>query len=364
MKKIQRAVFFFGCILAVFRPGQISGAEYVSGRIKLVLHETTGRFSLYYLSDFASEKYEPFFVDEDPRTSFITVMVNNMTYKLGDSAAFRFRAGGTETNPALIFESSFLSVREEFSFIKTKNSTQTNGVAITIKAVNLGPHEASVGFRFLLDTSLGEGGARTPFITGRQSVVSETVIEKAAGEKWWISRNERISLMGSISEGVEKTPELVHFANWKRLNEVPWKINYTSGRNFNYLPYSIGDSAVSYYFDPGVVSRGQERSCSLLLAAEDPAGFTAWRNGSGGPAVVDIPDSSNASDPRGAADFSGALPAEASAQADAREQDLALLREFIARVDAGLAGTLFVSDDEMDSMEARIARIRIRYGLP
>jgi hypothetical protein len=364
MKKFRRLAFFFGFILAVFQAGHVSGAEYVNGRIKLILHETTGRFSLYYLSDLASEKYESFFVDQDPRTSFITVMVNDMTYKLGDSVSFRFRVGGTETKPALIFESSFLSVTEEFSFIKTKNSPEVNGVAITIKAVNSGPREVSAGFRFLLDTSLGEGSARTPFITGRQSIISETMIEKAAGEKWWISGNERLSLMGSISEGVEETPERVHFANWKRLNETPWKINYTSGRNFNYLPYSIGDSAVSYYFDPGVISRGGERSCSLLLAAPDPAGFTAWRSGSGGPALADTPDSSSAADSRGASYPSGAPLVEASAQAEALEQDISLLREFIARMDADLAGTLFVSDDELDSMEAQIARIKTRYGLP
>jgi hypothetical protein len=364
MKKIKRVVFFFGCIFAVLRPGQISGAEYVNGRIKLVLHETTGRFSLYYLSDFASEKYEPFFVDEDPRTSFITVMVNNMTYKLGDSVSFRFRTGGTETNPALIFESSFLSVTEEFSFIKTGNSPETNGVAITIKAVNRGAREASVGFRLLLDTSLGEGSTRTPFITDRQSIISETVIEKAAGEKWWISGNGQISLMGSISEGVGKTPEFVHFANWKRLNEAPWKINSVSGRNFNYLPYSIGDSAVAYYFDPAVISGGQERSCSLLLAAEDPAGFTGTAPPRGGPAVTDIPDSPSESNPRGAFDSSGLPPGETSAQARTREQDIFLLREFIEHMDAGLAGTLSVSEDELDSMEAQIVRIRIQYGLP
>jgi hypothetical protein len=373
---------FLCCAFAVLFSAGVFGAEYRDGRIKLVLHETTGRFSLYYLSDFASGKYEPFFVDQDPRTSFLAVMYNDATYKLGDSASFRFRAGGTEANPALIFESSFLTVTGEFSFIRTSGSAVTNGIRITIRAVNLNPREALVGLRMLLDTSLGEGSAGIPFITDQGSIGSETAIERGT-EKRWISRNDRLSFMGSISEGVEKTPDLVHFANWKRLNEAPWKINYTPGRNFNYLPYSIGDSAVSYYFDPVLLSRGQERSCSLLLAAEDGAGFTAWRSGSSAPSGLPqeaadlaegagetrplfVPPSqpSSSSSPPSSSSSSSPVESGTGALANTPEQDLVLLRELIGRIDACLAGTLSVADDELTAMEAQIARIRARYNLP
>ncbi|MDR1288528.1 MAG: hypothetical protein LBK08_13055 [Treponema sp.] len=368
-------------VFAVLLSGGVSGAEYRDGRIKLVLHEATGRFSLYYLSDFASGRYEPFFVDQDPRTSFVSVMFNDTAYKLGDSVSFRFRAGGTETNPALIFESSFLTVTEEFSFIRTSGSAVTNGVQITIRAVNLNPREALVGLRVLLDTSLGEGNAGTPFITDTGPVTSETAIERGTGRRW-ISRNDRLSVMGSISEGVEKTPDLLHFANWKRLSEAPWKINYTPGRNFNYLPYSIGDSAVSYYFDPVLLARGQNRSCSLLLAAEDGAGFAAWQNGPSAPSglLSDTADQVDQAEGKTPASSSPLLPLSppvsslplpadggagaATANANTQEQDLALLRELIARIDACLAGTLSVTDDELGAMEAQIARIRTRYNLP
>jgi hypothetical protein len=242
----------------------------------------------------------------------------------------------------------------------------TNGVQIIIRAVNLNSREALVGCRVLLDTSLGEGNAGTPFITDRQSITSETAIERGT-EKWWISGNDRLSFMGSISEGVEKTPDLVHFANWKRFNEAPWKIDYIPGRNFNYLPYSIGDSAVSYYFNPVLLSGGQSCSCSLLLAAEDGAGFTAWRSGSSAPSGL-LSETADTDTP---GRMTGETPPPSSpagtrtdVTANIREQDLALLRELVARIDACLAGTLSISDDELDAMETRITRIRARYNLP
>jgi hypothetical protein len=278
-------------------------------------------------------------------------MVNNMTYKLGDSSTFRFRLGGTERRPAIIFESSFLTVTEEFSFIKTAGSAMTNGVEISIHAENLNPRETSVGFKILVDTSLGEKNA-TPFLTDKKPVTGETIIETGAQDRWWISRNDQFAFMGSISSGVEKPPELVHFANWKRLNEAPWKIAYVSGRNFNYLPYSVGDSAVSYYFDPAIISRGALRSCTLLLAAGDEgsfaAGFAGWQAGSGAPSLAD------AGDPP---------PPPSSREPGERDADLALLRNLITRIDACLRGDLSLSDDELQVMEEQVARIRLRYGM-
>jgi hypothetical protein len=353
----MKAPFFlsallFALLLAPLLPPGLSAAEYTNGGIRLVLHESTGRFSLYYLTDPSAARYEPFFVDQDPRTSFLTVIIDDKTYRLGETSAFRFRSGGTAENPALIFESSFLRVTEEFTFIKTAGSASANGVKLHIRIENTGPREIQAGARLLLDTSLGEGSTRTPFITDRRSILAETLVDRNSPDRFWVSRNDRLALMGSTGGtgnpgAPESPPDQLHFANWKRLNEAPWKITAQPGRNFNYMPYSIGDSAVCYYFEPAPLARGASRDCSLLLAAEDAQGFAAWRPASG--------EEYRAAE----------LPAEPVILTPVNDKaaDLRLLDELISRLDKYMSGELSFSDDEAAAMEAAIKRLRARYGL-
>jgi hypothetical protein len=252
--------------------------EYTNGRIRLVLHENLGRYSLYFMTGTNRTQYEPFFVDQDPRTSFLTLILNDRAYRLGEVSTFKTRIGGTLTQPALIFESPDLLITQEFSFISTYGSALCNGVRINICIENRG-EQVVAGLRLLLDTSLGEGREPgVPFVTDLRQISSETVIDRSDTDRWWISRNDRLGLMGSISGTDLTRPDLIHFANWKRFNDTPWKLSYTSGRNFNLPPYSIGDSAVCYYFDPRVLTSGESLTISLILAAEDVNGFTLVRN--------------------------------------------------------------------------------------
>jgi hypothetical protein len=314
--------------------------EILNGRIKLVLHEDTGHFSLYYLVDMPQQRdvhfwrYEPFFVDNDPRTSFLTVMVNDRTYRLGESPSFRMRMRQSAVNPAIIFESSFLLVTQEFTFIKTAGSTMSNGVRMNVRLENRGTGQSSAGIRFLLDTSLGEGGG-VPFTVGRQAVSAEFIIDSQRNDPCWISRNSRFGLMGSVTAGEGPQPDTVHFANWKRLNEVPWKLSFAPGRNFNYLPYSINDSAVSYNFDPRPLARDESRNYVILLAVEDGNGFFQMED----------------------------APSGNPADANSREEDLITLRDLITRLDNHLSGSQVLSDRELEEIETAIAGLKARYGL-
>jgi hypothetical protein len=331
----------------LFFPPRLFALDLTSGRVRLVLHENTGRFSLYYLTDMTQDRYTPLFVDQDPRTSFLAVMVNDRIYRLGEAAAFRTRMGGTAANPAIIFESSFLSVTQEFSFIRTAGSSLVNGIRMRVRMENLGEQQFRVGLRFLLDTSLGEGGSPAPFMTNLRALSAETAIEKNAPDRYWVSRNDRVSLMGSISTGVTEGPDLIHFANWKRFNDTPWKISYTAGRNFNYLPYSVGDSAVCYYFDPLPLSRGEGRGVSILLAAEDESGFAA-ADAEPGDELSRIMADSN----------------ELLSREDSRRTDAITIRDLISRIDRYIASGVSISDEEIAAIELVITRLKARYGLP
>ncbi|MDR2403172.1 MAG: hypothetical protein LBD78_04005 [Spirochaetaceae bacterium] len=348
MKIPRLALRFWAGMFALVLTGIVHGAEYTEGAMRLVLQEGTGRFSLYYRSNAPGASYEPLFMDQDPRTSFLAILLNNRVYRMGEASAFRIRLGGSSARPSFIFESPFLMVTQEYSFIKTPGSAVSNGIRLDIRAVNLGKDSVQVGFRLLLDTNLGEGGGGPPFATEQRSLAAETVIESRSSEQRWISRNNRIGLMGSLVLGDEKRPDLVHFANWKRLNEVSWKLTHVPERNFNYLPYSIGDSAVCYYFDPLPLAGGASRTVSILLSAEDSRGF-----GAALPVEpVFVPPVTPQSTPSG------------STRDPVRDRDMAILQDMISRLDAYMDGRLFLSDEELATMELIIAGIKSRYGLP
>jgi hypothetical protein len=360
----------------------LGAADFSQGRVKLTLHENTGHFSLYYLSDDPESKYEALFTDQDPRTSFISIMINDRIYRLGESSAFRLRMEGDGVRPFFMFESSFATVYERFSFIKTPGFPVTNGIRIDIIIQNRLNREASVGFRLLLDTSLGEGSGKTPFITNKQRISAETIISNGAADAWWVSGNDHLSLMGSIAVPGGRTPDFLHFANWKRLNDIPWKTAYSGGRNFNFLPYSVGDSAVCYYYEPLSLAPGAEISCSVLLASEDPNGFIGAN--AGVPASVQERDRviPSTAPPFDALGQSEALPAqtqppesekppsivnlpEISVSSEySKEADMLLLQNCIDRIDQFIAGKVLISEEELIAMELTISRIKIRYGLP
>ncbi|MDR0586711.1 MAG: hypothetical protein LBG26_05685 [Treponema sp.] len=340
MKKT--AVFFLFFLLAV---SSVGAAEFVEGRIRLVLNENIGRFSLYYMSDIAREEYVPFFADKDPRTSFLAIQVNDRDYRLGNTSSFKTGLGGSAANPSLVFDSPALTVTEDFSFVKTSGSYLTNGVKITITITNKGRRQIQAGLRFLIDTSLGEDDIH--FSTDKREIRSEAVIAADSNDSFWVSGNSRLSLMGSVSGDGITTPDLVHFANWKRLNDVPWKTPFYQGRNFNLLPYSIGDSAVCYYYEPAAVNAGESRIITLVLASKDENGFSG--------------NFAEESD-----EISRLIETSAKKETpsnDTMQADLVILRDLAARLDEHIESGASVPDEELAAIELVISRLKAKYGL-
>ncbi|MDR2608739.1 MAG: hypothetical protein LBC57_10140 [Treponema sp.] len=337
----MKGFLFSLCCLFLFLPAlSLKAVDFSEGLIRLTLHEEEGRFSLYYLNDPARSLYEPLFSAKDPRTTFLALRVNNKVYRLGESSAFRFRIEAGR-NPSLIFESSFLRVIEEFSFIKTAGSSRTNGVKVSITVENLDGKQASVGARLLVDTMLGEGRGGTPFVTAKGKMSGETAYDANSTEGWWLSGNSNnLSLMGSISEGVNTPAELIIFSNWKRLSDASWKINYSSGRNFHYIPFSIGDSAVCYYFAQKTLNKGETQTWELLLALGDEQGFAAV-----------------SADPGETGAVSDNTPDRSSMQ-----EDLETLRELLRKLDEYMSPLSGASDEEIAALELSISRLRDRYN--
>ncbi|AEF82293.1 hypothetical protein TREAZ_0529 [Leadbettera azotonutricia ZAS-9] len=341
-------------LFAFFLP-RLGAVEYTDGSVKLVLWEDNGRFSLYAKN--AHSQYVPFFTDQDPRTSFLAVMVNDHSYKLGDTSSFKIRLGGDSRKPSLVFESSFLLVTEEFSFIQTSDAGEANGVSITITIENKVNQQSMVGLRYLLDTSLGEYRSGPPFAINAKAINSETLIEKGASTGYWVSENDTLSLTGSLSG------DSIHFANWKRLNDVPWKTPYAQGRNFNSPPYSVGDSAVCYYFEPKAISRGETRTVSFTLAAGRSGGFPVQT------AEVPPPAPETSETPETPAAVPTAIPepvvivpAPVLSPEDQKDRDLALIRQLIGRIDGYMISGA-ATEEELSAMEYTLGQLMAKYGM-
>jgi len=266
-------VFFIAFLIAALN---LSASESLGGYLRLIINERNGSFSLYYLSDPAAMRYEPLFNAGDPTASFLSVSVNGRIHRLGQSGSFKTSYERLNGSPALVFESSFLRVSEIFTPIKTPNSPVVNGVRITVNIENTSGQRSSVGLRMLIDTHLGEARGMVPFITNNQLVEKETLIEGLSGEKFWLSIGSNVTLMGSILNpfNTSKPPDFVHIANWKRLNDVPWRLRYLEGRSLNNIPYSIGDSAVCYYFEPAMLESNRSFTYTIFLTTEDIAWYS------------------------------------------------------------------------------------------
>jgi len=342
----------------------LSAAEIRDGFFRLILNERTGTFSLYFLFDPGAMRYEPLFNASIPSASFLSVNVDGNVHRLGESRTFRTSYERLDGNPALVFESSSLKISEIFSPVKTANSPVVNGVKITITVENLGVQRSSVGLRLLLDTHLGEGQGKIPFITNSRLITKETLIEGSSGEKFWISRGERVALMGSILSPLNNSrpPDFVHIANWKRLNDVPWRLRAYEERSFNYIPYSIGDSAVCYYYEPVNLESGGTFTYTIFLTTED----TAWYNS----AVVPEPEPEPVRETQTELPMVITAPTvnftalEEAAKREAAQYyddaDVLYLISLQAILDQFLAGEISLNEQDLAEIERSINRLRNR----
>ena len=362
----RKGIFFLILVLAFIFPA--ASSEYSYGSIRLVLDEATGRFSLFYIPQIQAEAnstgaeasraqhQEPLFSDKDTRTSFLSVIINDRIYKLGDSSAFRIRSDGERQNPSLIFESSFLSVTEEFLFISIPGSSQANGIRIKITIENKSDRQISAGARLLLDLYLGEQPPGIPVSTNYRTINSETLIDSKESDYYWIDKNGRYSLIGSLNTGSPGDPDSVHFANWKKLSDVTWKAPFQAGRNFNNPPYSVNDTSVCYYYEPRPLGRGEKISHEITFLGNDSSVLSdeviTSAFISGAPAGF-----------RGAA----SMPAEEirdlnQAGSDTKTADLEELRVLLAQIDT-LINSGTASAEELSAIEFSLNKLRVKYGL-
>ncbi len=262
-------IFFVGlpCLWAL---------ELKEGRLKLVLHEGIGRFSLYSL-DQSKQNYIPLFIARDPRTSGISLVVDDKIVHLGETSEYKETIEEFSNNPAFVWVSKKIKIVQSFEFVSSVGSSVRDGVKIVLRLNNISTKETSVGVRFCLDTYLGEESQPHFRTDQNQEINRELSINKDNMVRYWMSLSKDstglFGLQSVTSGGGITPPERIVFANWKRLTDSTWLYNALSTRNFNLLPYSINDSAVCQYYAEEPLKRGETREITLILGNYNPKGY-------------------------------------------------------------------------------------------
>lgn len=258
----------------------LPGLELTEGRIRLVLHEASGRFSVDYRPDLESERYVPLIDSTDPRTSGLWIRDGNDVYRLGSAPRFDLRverqAGG---RAAFVWTSSVLRITQRFSFVTSTSARLANGVLTELIIENVSEVPREVGARYLFDTYLAESRQAHFVLAGGTRVRSETEITPRAGRSWYATpspESEDVGFQQLIAgEGITR-PERVVLANWKRLSETTYDYRVDEDRTFSLLPYSIDDSAAAVYYGAERIAPGGSRRITTLVGNLDRDGYADY----------------------------------------------------------------------------------------
>ncbi len=339
----------------------VPALEIDEGRVRLVLHEGIGRFSLYTRSGSAQDTEIPLFVDQDPRTSGISLVVNEKIYKLGDTPDFseKIEKATTSGIPRFEWESRTLKVVQEFSPVSSPTSTEAAGVRMSIQITNLSRSKLSVGLRMCFDTYLGEENLSHFRSDRHQEIRNELTVSKADMIHYWLSPSSKspqeIGLKCFTSGADITSPDKIVFANWKRLSDASWDYNTSSNRNFNLMPYSINDSAVCMYYEPVTIIARGSREIVLVLANVTLSDY-------GVEVAAPVPTPSEPP-----VDTLQALGDRVRADAGSGEDDSAALRrelenlnDLLAEIERRLSSEEDINDQDLRLMEEILSAIKDR----
>jgi len=339
----------------------VPALEIDEGRVRLVLHEGIGRFSLYTRSGSTQDTEIPLFVDQDPRTSGISLVVNEKIYKLGDTPDFseKIEKATMSGIPRFEWESRTLKVVQEFSPVSSPTSTEAAGVHMSIQITNLTRSKLSVGLRMCFDTYLGEENLSHFRSDRHQEIRNELTVSKADMIRYWLSPSSKspqeIGLKCFTSGADITSPDKIVFANWKRLSDASWDYKTSSNRNFNLMPYSINDSAVCMYYEPVTIIPRGGREIVLVLANVTLSDY-------GVEVAAPVPTPSEPP-----VDTLQALGDRVRADAGSGEDDSAALRrelenlnDLLAEIERRLSSEEDINDQDLRLMEEILSAIKYR----
>jgi len=327
---LRSTAFWLVILLSTFTIGALD-VEFDSFALEVV--ESQGRFSVFAKSD--SDR-TALYIAEDPTTSYVSVLLDNRIYRLGDSFDFRQSAETTQSGAKLMFVSPRLEVETDIDI------TGDTAVTVEIKLTNVSETNAEVGLRMLLDTYLGESGVH--FSTPDGEITSESEFLEAP-DFVFSGSQEGEGLYLDFKSSRASVPDRIILANWKRLNDTSWNYTVNLNRNFSVVPYSINDSAASLYFDPEQLLPGEARTIRIIFSTqtnEAVAGF---------PTAI-------TSTRRTETTTTGSATSSTSSRNPTQSATIGEINDLILRIDAILEGAEEPTEAELQELSDAVEAMR------
>ncbi|MFP4636922.1 MAG: hypothetical protein ACLFM6_00645 [Spirochaetaceae bacterium] len=351
MRMLSRAGLLAVLILPV--SVQVPGLELTEGRIKTVLDEHSGRFTVAYRPDLSTERYVPLLDDGDPSTSALWIRDGNDVHRLGRSSRFdqsmERRSGGSAS---FHWSSARLEITERLTLVTTGGARLANAVLVELDIENVSETDREVEVRYLFDTLLAESRSAHFLADGVGRLRSETQVEPGPNDAWWESPDpdrEAVAFR-QVADGEDvTTPARIVFANWKRLAEGAFDYTVDETRTFSLLPYSINDSAVAVYYPVRTLAPGESRRITALVGAVDVEGYDGFT-----------------AEPTGSAQLldEAAREVERALDRDTAEEELTAVDDILEEIDTLLAADDTTAEDVEVVLEIlrRLEERRETYG--
>jgi len=213
----MRRILFFIFILVFLSPVFLSSIEIEQGKVKLTLHDSYGRFSLSYID---SNKDIPLLFARDPRTTVLSILVDNSVYRMGESAGFKQNISRTTDGAKITWTGSNFNVIEEFTLVSPFNGNTKSGVKISISVENKTQKKLDIGLRYLFDTYLSERQNNHFYLGDKQNGIKDETELTSYQYSYWISpdpgNSNSVGFLGMLKGSGTTRPDRVVFANWQR----------------------------------------------------------------------------------------------------------------------------------------------------
>ncbi|MBU1076190.1 MAG: OmpA family protein [Spirochaetes bacterium] len=211
------------------------------------------------------------FDEKVPSTSFATIRLKDRNHVYGSEK------GQFLVKPKKIGEDRIYSKWKiweavvEQVFVLTNNpysvGKEKDTLKVYYKIVSEAKSRMDIGFRFTLDTLIGENDDVPFFMPGKGDIKGYDFINRKELPRYWYAidskENSDFKVQISFEDDEDKWPDKVAIANWEEFRDNLWAIKELKSDSFKRNILQIQDSAVAFYWNSFPFIRYEEKSYSF-----------------------------------------------------------------------------------------------------
>lgn len=213
-----------------------------------VVLDTTGKFTIGNVEgnpNYDSDNEEKLLYGHpSPGTSETLIKIGSSEYWFqADSISWT----SNSAIASMIIEECDIQIVQILEFCKSGNVDYDDMVRISYQVINNGSQEQSVGVRVMLDTMLANNDEAPFKIPGVGNVTTVSRYEGTAIPSGYQVYDD-LDFPTTIATGYlyregERKPDVVHFTQWRDVDDSDWNYNSIVGED-------LGDTAVAIYYNP------------------------------------------------------------------------------------------------------------------